>query len=298
MDPLEQSTPTPATVDRFMSRLVDFETVADPSAATAGAAAGDGPSQTGPAADAPAGANQAGETEPSSVATDTAPAEAPQYLTAEDAAAIADARFQQLLEQNLGSGVQPGPMADPGQVNLNEYLDPMGENFGTNLASLLGGMLQQMQQAVGQTMQPFQEQAAQQQAAEHDEILKTAITDTANTLGGLRGGDAAVQRVMADVRTRYMPEAARVYGNTDRAAQVAIDRAIRAERDYQNAIAEGTAPAAAGADTQHLAAIAGARTDLNAGGAGSGLVTMPDQPLSARERIAKYAPQIQAARTS
>jgi hypothetical protein len=292
MDTLEQSTITPAVTDRFMSRFVDFESVADPSAATAGAPAGDGPSQTSPAADPAAGATQAGETEPSSVATDTAPAAAPEYLTPEDAAAIADARFQQLLEQQ---NLRPAAPQDPAApVDLNEYLDPYGENFGTNLASVLGGILQRVEQSLDQRFQPIQEQAVQAQAAEHDEILKTAINDTASTLGGLRGGDAAVQRVMADVRNRYMPEAARVYGNTDKAAQVAIDRAIRAERDYQNQIAGG-----ANVDNvEHLAAIAGARTDLTAPGAGSGVVTMPDQPLSARERIAKYAPQIQAARSS
>jgi hypothetical protein len=292
MDTPEQSPTTAAPVDRLMSRLVDYETVADPSATTAGAPAGDEPSQTAPAANPTEGANQSGEADTSAAATETAPAATPQHLTPEDAAAIADARFQQLLEQQ---NLRPAQPQDPGApVDLNDYLDPMGENFGTNLASVLGGILQRVEQSLDQRFQPINDQAAQVQAAEHDEILKTAINDTANTLGGLRGGDAAVQRVMADVRTRYMPEAARIYGNTDRAAQIAIDKAIRAERDYQNQIAGG-----ANVDNaEHLATIAGARTDLAAPGAGSGLVTLPDQPLSARERIAKYAPQIQAARNT
>lgn len=286
-----------------MLDLFELETVADPSAANAGAPAGDGPSQTAPAANLPDGA-QGGETEPSAVATDTVPAWTPEQIAAlradpdfqaylsEEASTIADARFQQLLEQNRGTSQAP---IDPaGGVDLNEYLDPYGENFGTNLAAVLGGVLQQVNQSLDQRFQPINEQAAQVQAAEHDEILKTAINDTATGLGGLRGGDAAVQRVMADVRTRYMPEAARVYGNTDRAAQVAIDRAIRAERDYQNQIAGSSAVD----EAQHLSTLDGARRDLPGAGSGSGLVTLSDQPLSARERIAKYAPQIQAARTS
>lgn len=139
-----------------MLDLFELETVADPSAANAGAPAGDGPSQTAPAANLPDGA-QGGETEPSAVATDTVPAWTPEQIAAlradpdfqaylsEEASTIADARFQQLLEQNRGTSQAP---IDPaGGVDLNEYLDPYGENFGTNLAAVLGGVLQQVTRA-------------------------------------------------------------------------------------------------------------------------------------------------------
>jgi hypothetical protein len=96
-------------------------------------------------------------------------------------------------------------------------------------------------------LQPFAQASEQQAQQERDSILNTAITDTAQSLGGLRGGDAAVARVAASVRSQFMPEAARVYGNTDRAAQVAIDRAIRAELAYQNEIAGTATEQSAGA---------------------------------------------------
>lgn len=286
--------------------VFDFESVADPSAATAGDQAGEVPSPTAPAANAPEGAT-GGEPDPSAGATETAPAWTPEQITAlrndpefqsflsEEASTIADARFNQFLEQaNANTAPASGGEAAPGEVDLNQFLDPYGDNFGTNLATILGGIAQRFEQSLEQRFQPINEQAAQVQAAEHDEILKTAITNTAETLGGLKGGDAAVQRVMSDVRTRYMPEAAQVYGNTERAARVAIDRAIRAERDYQTSVAGTTAVD----QNEHLATLAGARTDLNGAGSGSGLVTLPDQPRSARERVAAYAPQIQGARTA
>lgn len=261
--------------------IFDFETVADGSAATAGAPAGDGPSPTAdPAAD-PAAVG--GEPDPSSAgATDVAPALAPEYLTAEDAAAIADARFSQLLEQARGGQPAPTQGGDGGQVDLNQFLDPYGDNFGNNLASVLGGMLQQITTGIDQRFQPFSEQAEQTQRAELDTVLQTAVNDHAGAVGGLRGGDAAVQRVMADVRNRYMPEAVRLYGNSDRAAQIAIDKAVRAEQSYQREIAGGAAVESA----EHLALLDGGRSDIAGGGAA--VVTFPDKPLSQAERVAKY----------
>lgn len=266
-------------------RLYDFETVADPaSAATAGAPAGDGPS---PTID-PAGATATvvdGEAVPSAAETDTAPAAAPEYLTAEDAAAIAEARFAQLLEEARGNTGPGSPVgADPGQpVDFNEFLDPYGDNYGNNMVSLLGTFFQGVQQMIDQRFQPFSEAAEQNQRAEFDTVLQTAVSDRAGTLGGLRGGDAAVQRVMADVRNRYMPEATRLYGPTDRAAQIAIDKAVRAELAYQQEIAGGAVTETA----EHLAVLDGGRNDVT--GAGGAVVTLPDTPLSSAERVQKYA---------
>lgn len=275
-----------------LDRLVfDFETSADGSAAITGAPAGEVPSQTAPAADPPAVGADGGETDPSAVATETAPAVTPEHLTAEDAAAIADARFQQLIAQTRGTQT---PVAEGGeQVDLNQLLDPYGDNFGANLVAVFNSMLQGVTKNLDQRFEPFTQQAEQTAAAERDELLSTAITDAATPLG-LKGGDAAVKRVMADVRTRYMPEAARVYGNTDKAAQVAIDRAVRAELDYQQQISGGAATESA----EHLATLAAARTDLAAAGSGSGVVTFPNEPRSSRERVAAYALQLQGARNT
>jgi hypothetical protein len=94
-------------------------------------------------------------------------------------------------------------------------------------------MLQNVSQGLDQRLQPFTQQAEATRGAEMDTLLSTAISDHATTLGGLRGGDQAIQKVMAAVRNQYMPEAAAVYGNTEIAAQRAIDKAIRAELAYQ-----------------------------------------------------------------
>lgn len=200
-----------------------------------------------------------------------------------EAAAIADNRVAQIQPFQGVPGTQ-APQLDP-----NEFLDPMGENFGQNLITLLGQVVQGINGNVDQRFAPLDQQAEATRQAGYDDMMKTAITDTATGLGGLKGGDAAVGRVMAAVRSQYMPEASRLYGNTDRAAQVAIDKAIRAEQAYQNEISGATGAQ----NAEHLALINGARTEP--GGVGlAGIATRTDAPRSSAERVADFAARARA----
>lgn len=199
-----------------------------------------------------------------------------------EASTIVEARLNQVLEQ-ARSGQQPPAGLPQGNININEFLDPMGDNFGQNLLTVLGLVGQGVNQTVNGALAPFQQQAEAAEAAERDEMLSTAITDVATSLGGLRGGDAAVQRVMQSVRSQYMPEAMRMYGHTDRAAQVAIDRAVRAEHAYQTSIA-GTS---AVANAEHLAAINGAPAAAG-NGIAAGVTATNGEILRGPQLVQKY----------
>lgn len=202
---------------------------------------------------------------------------------AEEAATIADSRLAQIRP------FQGVPSPQGPQIDLNAFLDPMGENFGQNLLTVLGQMVGGINSNIDQRFAPLAQHSEAVEAAERDDLLKTAITDTATGLGGLKGGDAAVGRVMAAVRTQYMPEAARLYGNTDRAAHVAIDKAIRAELAYQNEVSGTNATQ----EAERLALINGSRTEP--GGLGlAGVVTRTAAPRSAAERVADYAARARA----
>lgn len=259
----------------------------------------DGDEGTPDAAPAPTAPSSPGVAEPVTPAEAPAAAFTPEQIAAlqgnpefqqflaDEAGTIAEARLNQILEQG---GQRPAPQTPGAPVDLNQFLDPLGDNFGANLATVLSMLTQNIDQRVTGALAPFTQQHEAAEAAGHDELLKTTITEMAGD--GLRGGDAAVSRIMAAVRGQFMPEATRVYGQTDRAAQVAIERAIKAERDYQATIT-GTGLSE---QQQHLAALNGARGDLNGLGSGSGVVTLNDTPLSSRERVMKYAPLIQTAR--
>jgi hypothetical protein len=276
-----------------MLSFFDFEPSED--GGDTGAAAP--PSGDGAAADTAGGASPEPVPSPAGATEGAAaPAFAPEQIEAlrsdpgfqewmaEEAASIADARFSQLLEHARGQQPQPQPQGDGGQVNLNEFLDPMGDNFGENLMHVLGLMSRGITETVDARFQPFSEQQEQARAAERDDLLKSAITDTAGTLGGLKGGEVAVDRVMAAVRTTYMPQAAALYGQTDRAAQVAIEKAIRAELEYQREVSG----AAAGDTANHLALVHNAPNGVN--GVGAAAVAPTDGAiLSDRELIAKYS---------
>lgn len=259
--------------------MFEFETVID-----GGAEAGAAPSPE----------VQPGEGESSAPATEPAPAWTPEQIAAlrdnpemqewlgAEASTIAEARINQVLEQARNGQHQPG--LPQGDININEFLDPMGDNFGQNLLTVLSLVNQGVNQTLNGALAPLQQQAEAVEAAERDELLSTAITDVATSLGGLRGGDAAVQRVMQSVRSQYMPEAMRMYGQTDRAAQVAIDRAVRAEHAYQASVS-GTAAAAT---AEHLSLINGAPA-VPGNGAANGVVTpINGEVLRGPQLVQKY----------
>lgn len=279
-----------SALDRY---VYDFEPSDGPDGGDTTAAAS--PSDTA-AADSSAGS---ATTEPgsSSGATDAAaaaPVFSPEQIAAlrddpsfreylsEEAAAIADARISQLATRFQPGGGNQTPAGD--DVDLNEYLNPLGDNFGQNLMHVLSLVTDGIDSRLEARFAPLSEQQEALAAERNDQMLKTAITDTASQIGELKGGDPAVERVMAAVRNVYMPQAAAMYGQTDRAAQIAIDKAIRAELDYQRSIS-GTA---AVDSAQHLALVHNAPNGVTGNGAAA-VTTNEGQILSDRELVQKYS---------
>lgn len=208
-------------------------------------------------------------------------------FVAAEAAQIAAAQIAAAQAQQSASGVGFEAQQAPGVPSI----DPFADDFGQQLQQLLAAERQATVDAMREMFAPMQQQQQAQQQAEGDEMIRTAITETATRLGGIRGGDAAINRVLAAVRTDFFPEAARVYGQTDRAAEVAIERALTAEREYQAAIVA----AGVGQHVEHINTLAGARPEIGVG-SGSGVVTMADKPLNARELSLKYGGKAAALR--
>lgn len=272
--------------------LYEFETTEAAAPEGGGGEAGAAPSpETGEAAPPPA------------AATDTAPAawspaqlrDDPDFreFLAQEAADIADARFNTLLQQ-AGAQQQGGQQqqAQPGvDFDANEFLNPLGDNYGENMLQLLGQQQREILGAVQQMIAPLAQTHEQQTQSAGDDLLKDAIGDAITRTGDLDADDVARDRVMRDVRERFYPELAQRYGETDKAAELAIDKAVANERAYQKQIAD----AAVERYKNQIGTLAGVRGEPG-GGAGSGVETFPDTPLSPRELALKYGGQAAAMR--
>lgn len=266
---------------------IEFETVMD-GGVDAGAAA-----LSPDAAGNTTGAE--GESVPSAGATEQAPAWTPEQIAAlrndpdfaaafaEQAAEIAQAQIAPmlpLLQQLVNpDGGQQHPQFDWGQ------LDPLDGQFGAQLGAGINNAVQQalapVYQALQQMQQGQQTYAAQQAEAEGNQRIDELIADEATRNGALPEKAMGLVRPLAE---QYLPRYAARFGQTPRAAELAI---AQAAADIRASLPAGTA---------HLAAVAAARTDAPGPGSGSGLVTLPDGPTSARDRVLKYAPAIQAGR--
>lgn len=287
-----------SALDRF---IFDFEPTGDgdPGGGAAAVEAGGEPSPSA-AADSSAGAT--GEPVSSTGVTDTPPAWTPEQIrelrdhpdlrewVSEEAAQIADARVGELEQYIRGFAANGGDGQGAPQFDANEFLNPLGDNYGANMITLLQHNQQQTLEAVKEMLSPFQQQSEQTEAAERDTLLRSTISDVAGRDGGLAGGDTAISRVMAAVRNTHFPELARRYGQTDRAAELAIDKALREEREYQKQIRE----AGLEQHTERVGALAAIHGEPGAG-AGSGVVTIGDKPLSSRELALKYGGRAAAA---
>jgi hypothetical protein len=286
MDPLEQRTTAPASVtDRLMGRLIDFETVADGSAANAGDQAGDDPSGTAQAAGAADAAQAAaaaagGETESSAVATGAAPAwspDDPRFLEAVDGRALdlIEQRFgpiAQLLEQTLSAGTAgpPQPGVQQGQQQLVPP-DPFSDNYAAEFAAYQQARDEQMfgrfEQMIGQIAQPLNERIESETTAEGEQRLKDMLADDIARNGEfprLPGQTTSKsEQLVRPLAQALFPQIAARYGAGPRAAEVAMSQAAQTVRELVNEAGQ----AALEAERNRTATLAGARTDIGSNGA-------------------------------
>lgn len=244
--------------------LFDYEPALDP--------AGDPAGPADPAAGAPdPGADPAAAVEP------VEPAAAEPALTADQIAAFQNSPEMQAwvdqraadLAASIVEGRQPQTTPQGGEppVDLNEFLDPYGENFGANLAQFLGQQFQ--------TFQAQQEQTQQATAAETE--LEQDIAARA-TAAGLP--DTASPLVRARAEQLYATLAPR-FGH-ERGSDMALNQAVR-----ELAALTGTATTAGGqAEIDRLHAVGQAAGAVHGNGAAA--VNVPPPAASPREAFNRH----------
>lgn len=237
--------------------LLEFESVADPSEAGAG---GD------PAAE-PVEATPEVTPEPA--------AAEPSYLTADQAAEIADARFNALLAQLDAAEPTPTP-GEP--VDMNELLNPLAEGYGENFANylarrdewILSQFEERLTRMVGPVTQTFEAQAAERNELALDAAIAEQTKDT-----GIPASASGAIKVLA---RSYYPQLAARFGPNGGAA-AAMSQAIK----EINAVVSESGRAGGATNAQQLASLAAA----NAEPGGPGAVSEPEAG-SVEEALARF----------
>lgn len=195
------------------------------------------------------------------------------------AAQIADQQLRQIIA-DAQAQTQPVP-------GLPDFFDENGnflpESFATFQAQRDEQIAARFEKAIQQVTQPIQAQQHAAAVAEGEQQMRDVIADLASREGDLVGGDLAVARIIEDVRNRWFPQVAQTYGNTNRAAEIALEKAYRAERDYQKQITDA-------ADTARVNRNAQLATAHGEPGPGSpGVPASPTEPYAKGALALKYS---------
>jgi hypothetical protein len=128
-----------------------------------------------------------------------------------------------------------------------------------------------IQQQVGQALTPYQEHLQSQQQAEHQELLHDVIADDITRNGDIMMGQKAYPLIIGRAREMF-PEYAQRYGQTNKAAEEAMQQAVSEWRAWEQELAQK-------AIDQHmnqLTNLSGAGREPQAGNVGAqGVVTTP-----------------------
>lgn len=275
--------------------ILEFESTPDGAGGEAGA---------GLSPDTAAGAGEGvndGEGDLSSAPeTDTAPAwtpDDPAFIDAVEARAAEVFQTQfghlmPLLSQLAGDGSDGGdgsggsPDFDWGQV------DPLDDGFGQHLATGIAAVVQKAVQPLQTMIERLAHPLVAREEAERDatgnERVEGWIADELTRNGAVGEKAKAQIRPLAEA---LLPEFAEKYGNGPRAAEAATRKAVATIRD----LVSEARTAGVQQHEEHIDALAGVRGDAGAG-AGSGVVTLGDKPLSSRELAMKYGGRAHAHR--
>jgi hypothetical protein len=220
-------------------------------------------------------------------------AEAPVEEAAPEASAPAfdpremQAEIEHLREQNaqiVAWAQSQGATREQAQTIANEQtgdldeIDLFADDAGAKLKQLFEQRDKQLLGAIDQRLervfQPIEQAQHAQVVAEGEQQMRDVIADEFSRNGDLLfGGDDIVNKIIDDVRNRYFPEVAERYGQTNRAAEIAISRAVEAERAYQKQIGD----AAVTAHENRKATLAGQRGEPT--GSIDGVLTSSDEIL-------------------
>jgi hypothetical protein len=205
---------------------------------------------------------------------------------------LVDARAQQqlaqlapLFEQALANeGVAPDvPAAGPA-------LDPLSDNFGQDLQALLAAEREATLGEIRQMFGTLQEREQARETAENnargEQHLADVLDDNIARLGDFPADPEtgfSAKTLVRPLADALFPVVAAKLGYTQRAADIAMEQAAQMVRDT---VAVG-ARQGVNRETTRLTAIAGARGEPGAAGAG-GIPTRPE-PRTPGEVTARYA---------
>lgn len=173
-------------------------------------------------------------------------------------------------------GATPGPMAqgfDP------TALDPYSEDFGQNLLAAMQGIVQQ---AISPVAQTFEQQAYQAQIAQGEQYAQDIIADA--LASGADVSDAGKEAIRPFAEA-FMPQAVKRYGESPRAAEMAIHMAI----DHVRSIEKAAAERALAQHTNYTASLAGAPAGEPGGAPSAAVPGQPQKYLSPDELVARHA---------
>lgn len=185
---------------------------------------------------------------------------------------------QEQMQQVQQAGIDPS------------LLNPLDDNFGVNLLSLMQQRDQQMLGRMEQLAQAMQApMLAQQEAAvvaEGEERLTDMLADDMARNGDLPANAQKMVRVLAE---NAFPQFAARYGSGPRSAEMAMAHAAREVRGLLGEVGQQ----AQTEQTNRMATLAGVRGEPGSGAAG--VETASDAPLSPRELALKYSTRMKSA---
>lgn len=173
-------------------------------------------------------------------------------LLNEEAGRIADSRLEARIQQ-----MQQQPTGE-GDFDPNEFLNPMSEDFGQNLYTLLNAFAQQAQA-------PFQKQQEQAMLAEGQQRMVDIIDDDFSRNGPIELGEGAPdpKQVIQQISPLFLEESVARYGDTPRAGEAALAKATSLIRSIVSAAEKR----GASQNANRLATLSNANGEPGTGGA-------------------------------
>jgi len=249
-----------------MFDLYEFEAVAD-----GGDVGGGEPAEAAVEApvEAPVAQGDPGDEQPEVAEAGFTPEQ--QSAIAEEVAAIVQAQMAQYQQpfQPPIAGATPGPMSGQPPVFDWTQIDPYGEDFGSALGA---GLRAEIAAALGETLGPVTQTLEQAQEAQRleqgEQYAQDMIADVITRKGDISEHGKSMLRFQAE---QFMPEAVARYGETPRAAEMAINQAYDRVAAYEKELRESAIQQHA----NHVATLAGVPAEPGSSGIAS---TIPGQP--------------------
>lgn len=190
--------------------------------------------------------------------------------------------LSEIAQAQLARQAQPAAQQQQEPQGPPEFdpLDPdsMQNYFAWRDEQLLG--------QIRSMVDPISEHAQAQQAAEQQSLLKDAARDVEVRKGEFLGDDPAREiareQMLSEARALY-PEFSNRYGNTDRAAELALEAAHARVKGYQDAIAKQAVEQHVNRNTR----LAEQHSEPGGGG-GSAVATRPEGIYKPGELSLKY----------